>query len=45
MDTCSMKTVVTAFRDANASLNVLPQAIVQSDAFFYRQPKDVADAP
>jgi hypothetical protein len=35
-DNCSMKSIVDAFEAANDSLNVLPQALVQSDAFLYR---------
>jgi hypothetical protein len=35
-DNCSMKSIDTAFQSANESLNVLPGALVQSDAFLYR---------
>jgi hypothetical protein len=35
-DNCSMKSIADAFEAANDSLNVLPQALVQSDAFLYR---------
>jgi hypothetical protein len=35
-DNCSMKSIVDAFEAANDSLNALPQALVQSDAFLYR---------
>jgi hypothetical protein len=31
-----MKGIVDAFQGANENLNVLPQALVQSDAFLYR---------
>jgi hypothetical protein len=37
-DSCSMQSIVNAFQAANSSLNALPQAIVQSDAFLYRRP-------
>jgi hypothetical protein len=36
LDSCSMKSIVDAFQGANENLNVLPQALVQSDAFLYR---------
>jgi hypothetical protein len=35
-DNCSMKSIDDAFQAANDSLNVLPNALVQSDAFLYR---------
>jgi hypothetical protein len=35
-DGCSMKSIDDAFQAANESLNALPQALVQSDAFLYR---------
>ena len=35
-DACSMKSIDDAFQAANESLNALPQALVQSDAFLYR---------
>jgi hypothetical protein len=37
-DNCSMKSVVDTFQSAGASLNVLPKALVESDAFLYRSP-------
>ena len=35
-DNCSMKSIDGAFQAAGDSLNVLPAALVQSDAFLYR---------
>ncbi len=35
-DNCSMKSLDDAFRAANESVNALPAALVQSDAFLYR---------
>jgi Protein of unknown function (DUF1592)/Protein of unknown function (DUF1588)/Protein of unknown function (DUF1595)/Protein of unknown function (DUF1585) len=35
-DDCSMKSIDDAFQAANESLNALPTALVQSDAFLYR---------
>lgn len=35
-DNCSMKSIVNTFQAANESLNVLPAALAQSDAFLYR---------
>jgi hypothetical protein len=35
-DNCSMKGIDKAFQAANGNLNVLPKALVQSDAFLYR---------
>jgi hypothetical protein len=35
-DNCSMKSIDDAFRSASSSLNVLPAALAQSDAFLYR---------
>jgi hypothetical protein len=35
-DNCSMKGIDSALQAASGSLNVLPQALVQSDAFLYR---------
>ncbi len=35
-DNCSMNSIDSAFHSANDSLNVLPTALVQSDAFLYR---------
>jgi hypothetical protein len=35
-DDCSMKSIDDAFHAANDSLNALPAALVQSDAFLYR---------
>jgi hypothetical protein len=35
-DNCSMKSIDNAFQAANSNLNILPQALVQSDAFLYR---------
>jgi hypothetical protein len=35
-DNCSMKSIVDTFQTAHENLNVLPGALVQSDAFLYR---------
>jgi hypothetical protein len=37
-DNCTMQSIVGAFEAAGTNLNVLPQALVQSDAFVYRRP-------
>jgi Protein of unknown function (DUF1592)/Protein of unknown function (DUF1588)/Protein of unknown function (DUF1595)/Protein of unknown function (DUF1585)/Protein of unknown function (DUF1587) len=37
-DNCSMRSIINAFQAAGTSLNSLPQALVQSDAFLYRRP-------
>jgi hypothetical protein len=37
-DDCSMRSIIDAFQTAGSSLNALPQALVQSDAFLYRRP-------
>jgi hypothetical protein len=44
-DNCSMKSIADKFEGAGASLNVLPQALVQSDAFLYRRPLDSQVSP
>ena len=44
-DGCSMKSILDKFEAASASLNVLPQALVQSDAFLYRRPLDSQVSP
>jgi hypothetical protein len=40
IDDCSMKGLLDAFEAADADLNTLPKAIVESDAFQYRHPVD-----
>jgi hypothetical protein len=42
MDGCSMKGVMDAFSQSGLSLNALPKAIVESNAFLYRRPIEVA---
>jgi hypothetical protein len=37
-DSCSMKNLLDAFHASGSSLNSLPQALVQTDAFLYRRP-------
>jgi hypothetical protein len=37
-DTCSMKKIVDTFQAADADLNTLPAAVVETDAFLYRRP-------
>jgi hypothetical protein len=39
-DGCSMKSLLDQFRSSSDSLNRLPDAIVQTDAFLYRRPLD-----
>jgi hypothetical protein len=41
VDGCSLEGVLAAFADSGWSLNALPQAIVESDAFLYRRPIEV----
>jgi hypothetical protein len=41
MDGCSMKSIMDAFNAAGRSLNALPKAIVESNAFLYRRPIEV----
>jgi hypothetical protein len=41
MDGCSMKGIMDAFNAAGRSLNALPKAIVESNAFLYRRPIEV----
>jgi hypothetical protein len=45
MDGCSMKSIIDAFTTAGSSLNVLPQALVASDAFLYRRPIALEASP
>jgi Protein of unknown function (DUF1592)/Protein of unknown function (DUF1588)/Protein of unknown function (DUF1595)/Protein of unknown function (DUF1585) len=40
VDGCSMKNLVDQFRASGKSLNSLPVAVVQTDAFLYRRPID-----
>ena len=42
MDGCTMKGIVSAFESAGSSLNALPKALVESDAFLYRRPIQVS---
>ena len=44
-DACSMNDVLTKFRSGGGSLNVLPAAMAQSDAFMYRRPLDSQVSP
>jgi uncharacterized protein DUF1592/uncharacterized protein DUF1588/uncharacterized protein DUF1595/uncharacterized protein DUF1585/uncharacterized protein DUF1587 len=41
MDGCTMKGISDAFNSAGMSLNALPKALVESDAFLYRRPIQV----
>ena len=41
-DGCSMKGISDAFAAAGNSINALPQALVESDAFLYRRPIQVS---
>jgi hypothetical protein len=41
-DACSMKSISAAFAAAGNSINALPQALVESDAFLYRRPIQVS---
>jgi hypothetical protein len=45
MDGCSMKSIVDAFESEGESLNALPKALVESDAFLYRRPLDFEVSP
>jgi hypothetical protein len=45
VDACSMSAIVTKFRTDDASLNSLPLALIQSDAFLYRHPNDSQVSP
>ncbi|MET0792893.1 MAG: DUF1592 domain-containing protein [Polyangiaceae bacterium] len=45
VDDCSMKGVLDVFEGADADLNTLPGAIVESDAFQYRRPVDSEISP
>ena len=45
MDGCSMKGIVDSFKASDSSLAVLPQALVQSEAFLYRRPLDFKVSP
>jgi hypothetical protein len=38
MDVCSVKRLFETFRAAELDLNVLPRAVVETDAFMYRRP-------
>jgi hypothetical protein len=40
MDACSMKTLLDRFEATGFDLNVLPRAVVATDAFLYRRPLD-----
>lgn len=42
---CTIKDLVSQFRDAGRSLEALPQAVVLSDAFRYRRPSDAEITP
>ncbi|HEY2901233.1 MAG TPA: DUF1592 domain-containing protein [Polyangia bacterium] len=44
-DGCSISDLGTKFRAAGASLNALPAAMVQTDAFLYRRPLDSQVSP
>ena len=44
-DACSMNDVLTKFRAGGGSLNMLPAAMAQSDAFMYRRPLDSQVSP
>jgi len=45
VDACSMTAIVTKFRADDGSLNSLPLALLQSDAFLYRRPLDSQVSP
>jgi hypothetical protein len=38
IDHCSVQRLVDAFRSAESSLSVLPEAVLRTDAFLYRRP-------
>jgi hypothetical protein len=45
MDACSMKALLDRFEEADFDLNVLPRALVTTDAFLYRRPIDFEESP
>jgi len=45
VDGCSMTALVSKFRADNGSLNSLPLALIQTDAFLYRRPLDSQVSP
>jgi hypothetical protein len=45
VDACSMTSLVTKFRADDGSLNSLPLALTQTDAFLYRRPLDSKVSP
>ena len=44
-DECSLNNLFEAFRAADSNLNVLPKAVVETDAFLYRRPIDSQVSP
>ena len=44
-DACSMQRLLEIFRASGRDLNVLPRAIVETDAFLYRRPVQLEAAP
>jgi len=44
-DACSLTDVIAKFRTGDNSLNVLPLALAQTDAFMYRRPLDSQVSP
>jgi hypothetical protein len=45
MDACSMKALLDRFEESAFDLNVLPRAIIATDAFLYRRPIDFEESP
>jgi hypothetical protein len=45
VDACSMTAIVDKFRANDNSLNSLPLALIQTDAFLYRRPLDSKVSP
>ncbi|HMJ13243.1 MAG TPA: DUF1592 domain-containing protein [Polyangiaceae bacterium] len=44
-DECSVGSMLESFRESGADLNVLPHAVVRTDAFLYRRPLDLQVSP
>ncbi len=45
LDACSMQQLLASFQAADQNLNVLPRAVVATDAFLYRRPVDAEVSP
>jgi hypothetical protein len=45
VDNCNLKRILDRLRASEVSLNVLPRALIESDAFMYRRPLDAKGSP